>query len=315
MNFSLLNSQGLVTKYTNKLLSTESTQIFQNNDIILLTETWSGELTDISVNGFNVFQLDRGNKKLNTKRNSGGIALYIKSDIINYCSLIEKDSDDILWLKINGSLFNLTYDFYLCLCYIIPSGSSREPVTEVSVLDRISDFIVKIAHDTHNCYNILICADFNSRTGTENDFVVFDNNANMGVLLDDYLIDEFLTRFSQDHVINSNGRKLLDFCRLNGLRICNGRIGSDSGVGKYTYVGSTGSSVVDYVITNPSLLDFIHKFDIGEPNILSDHYAVQFSIYRDREPTNAFQTGEMPHEILNKNMSGMKQKQTSIYAI
>ena len=93
---------------------------------------------------------------------------------------------------------------------------------------------------------------------------------------------------------------MLDFCRLNGLRICNGRIGSDSGVGKYTYVGSTGCSVVDYVITNPSLLDFIHEFDIGEPNILSDHCAVQFSIYRDREPTNAFQTGEMPHEILNK---------------
>ena len=206
MNFSLLNIQGLVTKYTNKLLSTELTQIFQNNDIILLTETWSSELTDISVNGFNVFQLDRGNKKLNTKRNSGGIALYIKSDIINYCTLIEKDSDDILWLKINGSLFNLTYDLYLCLCYIIPSGSSREPVTEVSVLDRISDFIVKIANDTHNCYNILICGDFNSRTGTENDFVVFDNNANIDVLPDDYLIDEFLTRFSQDHVINSNGR-------------------------------------------------------------------------------------------------------------
>ena len=70
VNFSLLNIQGFVTKYTNKLLSTELTQIFQNNDIILLTETWSGELTDISVNGFNVFQLDRGNKKLNTKRNS-----------------------------------------------------------------------------------------------------------------------------------------------------------------------------------------------------------------------------------------------------
>ena len=43
VNFSLSNIQGLVTKYTNKLLSTELTQIFQNNDIILLTETWKGE--------------------------------------------------------------------------------------------------------------------------------------------------------------------------------------------------------------------------------------------------------------------------------
>ena len=60
-------------------------------------------------------------------------------------------------------------------------------------------------------------------------------------------------RSSQDKIINANGRKLLDFCRLNTLHIANGRLGSDRGVGKYTYVGSTGQSVIDYVIATPNL--------------------------------------------------------------
>ena len=38
LNFSLLNVQGFVTKYTNKLQSEELIKIFQSNDIILLTE-------------------------------------------------------------------------------------------------------------------------------------------------------------------------------------------------------------------------------------------------------------------------------------
>ena len=142
----------------------------------------------------------------------------------------------------------MTFDLYLCLSYIIPSGSSREALTEISVLDRISDHIIQIANETNNNYNILLCGDLNSRTGSEQDFVIFDNDVNMDLLPDDYEVDENLQRFSQDSSININGRKLLDFCKLNGLRICNGRLGMDKGIGKYTYVGYSGRSVVDYVI-------------------------------------------------------------------
>ena len=91
-------------------------------------------------------------------------------------------------------------------------------------------------------YNILTCGDFNSRIGNETDYVIFYNDANIGILPIDYETDEVVPRSSQDKVINANGRKLLYFCKLNTLRIANGRLGSDRGVGKYTYVGSTGRS-------------------------------------------------------------------------
>ena len=54
------------------------------------------------------------------------------------------------------------------------------------------------------------------------------------------------------------------------------RIGSDKGIGKYTFVGSTGHSVIDYVIATPSLLNVIRTFHVGEPNILSDHCLIDF---------------------------------------
>ena len=66
-------------------------------------------------------------------------------------------------------------------------------------------------------------------------YVIFDNDANIDILPTDYETDEVMPRSSQDKIINANGRKLLDVCKLNTLRIANGRLGSDRGVGKYTY--------------------------------------------------------------------------------
>ena len=51
----------------------------------------------------------------------------------------------------------------------------------------------------------------------------------------------------------------------------NGRVRKDTGVGQYTFVGSRGSSVVDYILASHSLLKFAKEFEVHELNILSDH--------------------------------------------
>ena len=68
----------------------------------------------------------------------------------------------------------------------------------------------------------------------------------MNVLPEDYTPDNFMPRYSEDEGhVNNNGLLLLDFCKQTGLRLMNGRVGNDSGIGRYTFVGHRGSSVVD----------------------------------------------------------------------
>ena len=53
----------------------------------------------------------------------------------------------------------------------------------------------------------------------------------------------------------------------------NGRVGNDYGLGRYKFVGNRGSSVVDIVWSKPVFFNF----EVQEPNILSDHYLIEFS--------------------------------------
>ena len=52
-------------------------------------------------------------------------------------------------------------------------------------------------------------------------------------------------------------------------------------VGKFTYAGNAGKSVVDYDISNPALFDIIRKFRGFDLNSLSYYCVVQFSLYRN----------------------------------
>ena len=73
---TLLNCQGLVTKRTNKIKTVEFQSIFQLNDVVLLTETWTDQYSDVSIDSFETFVLHRQEKKRGSKCNSG-VSFYI----------------------------------------------------------------------------------------------------------------------------------------------------------------------------------------------------------------------------------------------
>ena len=97
-------------------------------------------------------------------------------------------------------------------------------------------------------------------------------SVHVSVLPDEYTPDTELPRFSEDegHSTN-NGLLLLDFCKQIGIRIMNGRVGDDYGIGRYTFVETRGSSVVDYVLSSQDLFTYVSHFKVHYPNILSDH--------------------------------------------
>lgn len=86
--------------------------MFSKNDIVLLTETWLGEEASVQVNGFKHFQLNRTLRKRNAKRDSEGIIAYIRDELVTDTTLFMLDNDDLIWLRFDGDLFNLTDDLF-----------------------------------------------------------------------------------------------------------------------------------------------------------------------------------------------------------
>ena len=77
IRIAFLNVEGLVTKKVNKLQCDEIKTLFQNNDIVMFNETWTSESSNLDVENFEHFALHRTQRKLNAKRDSGGIIVYL----------------------------------------------------------------------------------------------------------------------------------------------------------------------------------------------------------------------------------------------
>ena len=111
--------------------------------------------------------------------------------------------------------------------------------------------------------------DFNSRTGKYSDCVSQEGNT---MITNDqsHLSSGSTQRNSFDNNINNHGKRLLEICRSADLRILNGRVSGDS-LGRATFHGKAGISVVDYAICDQTLFSHILNFIVKEPTYLSDH--------------------------------------------
>ena len=96
-HFSNFNVQGLKPKTVpSKVPYVQDLLIDQNQLFITLTETWLKDHTDaeININGYRLFRSDRIRKKKSTRgRDSGGVAIYVRSDLGNTMEPLLQYSD------------------------------------------------------------------------------------------------------------------------------------------------------------------------------------------------------------------------------
>ena len=167
-----------------------------------------------------------------------------------------------------------------------PANSSREKKFNVDHFTILNEQILKYRSQG----DIILCGDFNSRTGNLPDFIPLDQ---LNFQSDEFFksnADRFVppVRNTKDKIVNSYGRKLTDTCISHNLKIVNGRASGDL-LGKYTCYNMKGSSTVDLFITSDALLSNIIQLKVSTPRFRSCHCIVNMTMKVDQlvieEPT------------------------------
>ena len=192
-------------------------------------------------------------------------------------AIYDKNTENMLWIKINKTNINLDKDLYIAAIYNSPNNSSYTKKETTDFFDILQDKMTQVTSEDY----VIIGGDFNSRTGTLTDYAKdHEKDINFLNLPNDYTLDTFTrTRNNQDIHINAYGEKLIDFAISTKMRILNGRtIGGF--IGKFTYIGYRGVSVIDYVLASENFLlkNYVHSFTIEDLTEISDHRPITLKL-------------------------------------
>ena len=141
-----------------------------------------------------------------------------------------------------------------------------------------------IANFSNKSPYILVGGDFNARTGIISEIEASDN-LNNGETFDilknsidvsRLLVEKGISKRSSMDAGNTNhhGIELISMCKSTSMVILNGRMYSDKGIRAYTRIDTTGSSLVDYVLSSSTLLDLIDNFCVKPKFPESDHLPI-----------------------------------------
>ena len=256
-----LNVCGLISKLN---LSILEDYIFDNLDIVCLSETKTDQIDEVNANigGFKPFFHHRKN----FVRKSGGIVTFITESIAQHAKVLSPSENEFVqWIKIDENV--LGYGLIIAATYIPPPDS---PYSTGHEHDQIMQDLIDI-QSNYNDYKVCIIGDMNSRTANQPDFVEVDEHLLEATGLTECLSDLFVNehnlekldipkvRYNEDKTLDNNGRKLIEFCKNTGMLIVNGRVGKREETGRLT---CKKSSTVDYAIASIDLFPHINDFCI-----------------------------------------------------
>ena len=207
-----------------------------NFDILCLCETFLRKDENIEIEGYKCYRRNRDVLHVNSRRGSGGVAILIKTEILELfeVEILNDDIQDILWLKLSKN----NDSFCICICYLPPENSAYNDALY---------FFTKLLEQVYmyqNLGNLYICGDFNARCGDSQDLIEGVDNVQIRQIIDD--------------ISNRNGDLLIEFLVDCNMCMLNGRIGNND----FTNISSKGKSAVDYVLTPHEQISNVIDFQV-----------------------------------------------------
>jgi hypothetical protein len=180
---------------------------------------------------------------------------------------------------LNKTFFSLKEDQHILFVYASPINSCYTKARPLNVLEKIET-------KTHDFRNTLFLGDLNGRTKTGEDFIRDNLDKHSPINTPSYMKDTEIKRNNQDsHVIDQQGKLILDLCKSSSLKILNGRTFGDwrGQYTRYPRKPNENPSVIDYALCGSSLINKIFSFSVLPFTELSDHCCLSVTIKVNRE--------------------------------
>ena len=213
------------------------------------------------------------NKKFG--RPSCGVAVYYKNKLEQVFERIMVTFQFGVIFKLPGSLFGKLNTVILIALYLPPETSPRYDGDEKG-MELLEDLLLKVRSKYCDC-SILILGDLNARTGILQDYIVDDDVEHMNDIDQWYISSSFnAPRKSKDKTVNKFGLALIELCCEFDVHMLNGRHTHDVD-GNFTYISTSGCSVIDYIILSSDMMNVVRKFSIEDYDI-SHHMPLMLTL-------------------------------------
>ena len=150
-----------------RALYPDFSDLIRKFDIFCAVEIKLDSTDVISLQGYQFINCPR---KQSVLRRSGGIGVYIKTDIASFVSQTESNSDYITWLKISKSFCNTEQDLIIGVYYIHPQSSKYFNDDDFSALEE------EIMSTCSNNDFVYLVGDFNAQTAVIKDYTCNDES-------------------------------------------------------------------------------------------------------------------------------------------
>lgn len=142
-------------------------------DLVFLAETHLGYNSTIkNIGPFHYHPICRYVTRANN-RHVGGLAVLRKPHVQNHVKILKNSNPDYQWIKLDKNCFGFQKDILICALYYPPITSSY---SKKFYLNQLFDCIEKDIISLCKNSDILVCGDFNARTGIQDVYIIQDDS-------------------------------------------------------------------------------------------------------------------------------------------